>query len=373
MNLKFFLGNDILSIISLCYVIALAKQNIVNCEKKNKLYIVACLFTIITIVMEIISRNIANLDGYRYYIIHIHTLINFIGFSLIPAVPFILIFSYYNGDNKLLNYFIIFPVVFNVLICIISVFNGCVFSVDSNNIYMRGPLFMVPVIIGITYFFLLISFIKNGIMDYGKDERIFLWSIFIIVACSSFFQILIKDLYILWSSVSLALVLYYIFLRELEIKYDSITGIKNRFAYENDIKKYKNNENVAIVMFDLNNLKLINDNNGHCNGDKVINASARIIKDSFKGIGVPYRIGGDEFCVICKNVSKKLIDESLLKLTIGLDEINKSSNIKIGLAFGFSFFKENNENIYDVIENADIAMYKHKAKLKQEAILELQI
>ena len=232
---------------------------------------------------------------------------------------------------------------------------------------------MVPVIIGIIYFFILVLFISKSTIGYGKEERIFLWSIFFIVIFSSLTQIFSKDIYILWSSVSLALVLYYIFLREIQIKYDPLTYIRNRFAYECDINKFKNNDNIAIVMFDLNNLKSINDNNGHYNGDKAISASARIIKESFREVGVPYRIGGDEFCVICRDTSKKNIDESLSKLTIGIDDFNKSNKIKIGLAFGYSFFEKNFEDINDVIENADIEMYKHKVKLKQEAILKLKI
>jgi len=365
-NLNIFQGNDIISIISLCYVIILAKQNTVICENKNKFYIISCILTILIIILEVLDRYTESLNG--TYIVYIHILINILGFSLIPTVPFILIFSYYNGDNKLYNSMLVFPLIINFVICIISGFNGCVFLVDLNNQYLRGPLFVVPVIIGMLYFILLIMIIKKETKDYGKDERIFLYSILFVVACSCIAQIFLKNLYIVWSSVSFALVLNYIFLRDLQIKYDPITGIKNRFAYEIDLKKYKNNENVAVVMFDLNNLKLINDKKGHCNGDKVINASARIIKDSFKGVGVPYRIGGDEFCVICINVSKNLIDESLSQLTNGLEEVNKSSDIKIGLAFGYSFFKDSYINIYDVVENADIAMYKHKAILKKEAI-----
>lgn len=363
MDYNYLLGSDIIAIISLCYVIILVKYNNVIAGKKNKLYIYACLLTIIVIILEIVGRYLSVMNG--FFIIQIHIVINILGFSLVPLIPYILILSYKDCDNKKINSIIALPMVFNSIICILSWLYGFVFYIDINNLYMRGPLFFVPVIVGLLYFIILILYVKNKTIDYGKNERTFLWSIFFVVACSSLTQIILKDLYVLWPSVALAFLLHYIFLREIQIKYDPITEIKNRFAYGCDIKKYTNNKNIAIVMFDLNDLKLINDKYGHSTGDMVINTSANIIKNSFKKVGIPYRIGGDEFCVICIDSTKELIEDSLNRLTKELDIINESSKIQINLAFGYSFYDNNCKSILDVVEKADIAMYKHKALIKK--------
>ncbi|MGC7323262.1 GGDEF domain-containing protein, partial [Mycobacteroides abscessus subsp. massiliense] len=91
--------------------------------------------------------------------------------------------------------------------------------------------------------------------------------------------------------------------------FDIQTGIKNRAAFEKEMEQYaNNNKNAAIVMFDLNYLKRTNDLYGHDAGDNLIFNAAKAIKECFIGIGKTYRIGGDEFCVICENSKKEQID-----------------------------------------------------------------
>ncbi|MBU3153306.1 GGDEF domain-containing protein [Clostridium estertheticum] len=161
--------------------------------------------------------------------------------------------------------------------------------------------------------------------------------------------------------------IYYIFLLELQFRYDVQTGIKNRVAFEREIERYVNNDkNATIVMFDLNNLKKTNDKYGHKVGDEMIFNAAKIIEESFIGIGRAYRIGGDEFCVICNEIPKKLLDTALSNLDDLLIKVNQKRNIKIVLAYGYAFCNKNkNDSIYSTFTQADKNMYIHKAKLKE--------
>jgi len=82
---------------------------------------------------------------------------------------------------------------------------------------------------------------------------------------------------------------------------DLMTGLKNRTAFEEWMNSYKSDEkseDAYIVTFDMNGLKYINDNFGHMKGDQAIVMLAKIIKSTFLPIGITYRIGGDEICVI---------------------------------------------------------------------------
>ena len=84
---------------------------------------------------------------------------------------------------------------------------------------------------------------------------------------------------------------------------DPLTNVNNRIAYENKIKNIQaeinNNiyQHFAIAMFDVNNLKLVNDNNGHDAGDEYLNRACHLICNIFKHSPV-FRIGGDEFVAI---------------------------------------------------------------------------
>ena len=148
---------------------------------------------------------------------------------------------------------------------------------------------------------------------------------------------------------------------------DVQTKIKNRAAFEKKMQHYLNgNEHVTLVMFDLNNLKATNDQYGHKAGDEMIYQAAKIISESFMPIGTAYRIGGDEFCVLCEDVSKGLVDEMLSRLDETIIEINKHRQIKITIAHGYAFYdKYGSESVYAVLSHADKAMYTNKLIIKE--------
>lgn len=359
------ISTDFLAIIALCFTIGLARRNIIFNNHKNKIYIWMSVTIIILLLLEIATVLMEHSSNSN--LVLPNRLANIIGFSLCPLVPALLLFL--NKNIKKSNFFKSFlalPFYINVLICILSYKTGWIFFVNEHNLYTRGKLFLLPTIISLIYFIIMVILAMKNSVEYENDDRIVLITIFLVPVLGTILQVLFKDLLLIWISVSLSLLLYYIFLRELQFKYDIQTGIKNRSAFEKEMEKYlKDDKNAAIVMVDLNNLKSINDRLGHKAGDEIIIRAAKIIEESFIGIGNTFRIGGDEFCVICKEVSKKLLDDSLSDLDQLLLLTNKENNNKIELAYGYSFYTKNkSESIYSTFNQADKAMYIHKAKLK---------
>ena len=92
---------------------------------------------------------------------------------------------------------------------------------------------------------------------------------------------------------------YIQFYRQLATE-DSMTKLGNRNAYEiriRDLIAHPPDE-VSFIMFDIDQMKHINDTYGHHAGDQVISLAAQCIHEVFGDQGSCYRIGGDEFCVI---------------------------------------------------------------------------
>jgi len=354
---------DVLAIIALCFTIIMAKRNIVLNNYKNVLYILAVATTIILLLLEIATIFMTLSSN----LVVPHRIVNIMGFALSPLVPFILLlFNNHKKNGIIYNSFLTLPIFFNAFMCILSYKTGWIFFVNAQNQYIRGNLFLLPTIISVFYFVLLaIAIIKNKI-EYEKDEKKLLILILFIPVLGVMVQLLRKDVLAIWGSVSISLLLYYIVLRELKFKYDVQTRIKNRSAFEKEMKQYlKGDKNAALVVLDINNLKIINDRYGHKTGDEAIIQAAKIIQESFEGIGRTFRIGGDEFCVICKEVSPELVDNSLSILDQLLIAINQESNIKIVIAHGYAFYSKNESaNIYATLAQADRAMYIHKADLK---------
>lgn len=363
--MKASISNDILSVVALCFTVYFAKRNIFINKYKNKIYISASVITIILAILEVTTILIESLSGNKLVIPH--RIINIIGFSLSPAVPFILSFLRSNKKKGISHDILLaIPLLFNVFMCILSYETGWVFFVNAQNQYSRGSLFLLPTIISMFYFVFVIIGVVRNVVEYEIDDKKVLVLILSIPILGTILQILFKELILIWGSVSISLLLYYIFLRELQFKFDVQTGIKNRSAFEKEMEQYlKDDKNAAIVMLDINNLKIINDKYGHKAGDEAIINTAKAIRESFMDIGKVFRIGGDEFCVICQEASRELVDKALYNLDNLLIAINQKCTNKIAIAYGHAFYTKNaSESIYSTLAQADKAMYTHKAKLK---------
>lgn len=156
-----------------------------------------------------------------------------------------------------------------------------------------------------------------------------------------------------------------------EASVDPMTKLYNRAAFEKHMDLFvgKKCENKAIIMFDLNNLKLFNDRLGHDMGDYYIKISSELIRDMFGRYGSMYRIGGDEFCGIVEKISykeflavKKEMEDHVDKLRI------PGCDLKMGIASGCCIFDlDKDQSLRDTMKRADVDMYNNKIKLKKGA------
>ena len=363
LNITSPINLNVLGIVVLCFTISLAFRNIVIDKYITKNYIFTSIITIILLILEMLTIFLQDLNNSKFTTMHI--ILNIIGFSISPLVPYILLLS----DKKKIqphSRILAIPLFLNAIICILSYKTGWIFFFNAQNQYIRGDLFIIPTLVGLLYYTLWIIIILKNNFEYDSGDKLFLNAVFIMPILATSIQLIFNGIILIWGSVSIAMLLYYIFLRELQFKYDALSGIKNRAAFEKEMRRcQKDKNNVAIVVLDLNNLKKINDTLGHGAGDTAIFNSAKLLQQSFEGVGKSYRIGGDEFCVICNNVDKKTLDGALFKLEYLLNKINENASIEIILAHGYSFYiKNQNQSIYDTFINADKSMYVSKAKLK---------
>lgn len=148
---------------------------------------------------------------------------------------------------------------------------------------------------------------------------------------------------------------------------DILTGLLNRFAFEEDMEKinkfhYKYKDTL-LIMIDINNLKFVNDTMGHEEGDKYIIRNIKYIQEKVKSRGCIYRIGGDEFAIIALKQDMQELQEIFKDME---NEMIKDSK-KINFAYGFAAFDESlDENIHDTLKRADKVMYNKKNRIKME-------
>ncbi len=155
-------------------------------------------------------------------------------------------------------------------------------------------------------------------------------------------------------------------LAQRQANVDALTGVRNKHAFlaeqallDKKIAGHAQSP-FAIVMFDINNLKWINDTKGHQAGDQYLRAACKIICDIFKHSPV-FRIGGDEFAVIAQGDDYACIEELLVKVHEHNAEAARTGGVVI--ACGMSRYI-NDACVATVFERADQNMYENKNELK---------
>ena len=152
-----------------------------------------------------------------------------------------------------------------------------------------------------------------------------------------------------------------------EVNIDALTGVKNKHAFLETEERM--NRRIAelrqppfsVVIFDVNELKRINDTEGHQTGDAYLKDACRIICDLFQHSPV-FRIGGDEFAAISQGRDYDRIEELLDKMNRHNQEAMLSGGIVI--ACGMSRF-DHDACVAAVFERADHNMYDNKNSLKR--------
>lgn len=154
---------------------------------------------------------------------------------------------------------------------------------------------------------------------------------------------------------------------------DPLTMVKNRSAYEtkcteiNHLIVEKKLDDFGIAVFDINNLKFINDNYGHEKGDEYIVNSCLLLCNVFKHSPV-YRIGGDEFLIILTKEDFVNRDELFVRLSENMDKLKNSDcpdSEKVSVASGISVYdKTTDYSVASVFQRADAQMYENKKRMK---------
>ena len=157
---------------------------------------------------------------------------------------------------------------------------------------------------------------------------------------------------------------------------DALTGIKNKGAFDIYVGRLNNTIHLgaengtpefAVVMFDCNWLKQINDAYGHERGDVYLRTASRAICQTFIHSPV-FRLGGDEFAALLQGSDYKHRDELMQAFDKKAEEVDAAvSNPweKVDVAKGIAVFQPGaDDRVEQVLRRADEQMYKDKKKLK---------
>ena len=148
---------------------------------------------------------------------------------------------------------------------------------------------------------------------------------------------------------------------------DFLTGVYNRRYFYDDMNEYvayaeERAEPYAVAMLDIDHFKEINDACGDDSGDRVLKTLAKKLIDETKNGDLIARFGGEEFCIVLKNVSNEEAVKFFVNLRANIASCNvqlkkeqKNFTVSIGVAFSRSDYK-----LDELLELADEALYRAK-------------
>lgn len=344
-------------------------------------------------------------DFNNYYLEYTVTVFYFLGlaFALFSWTRFV---TRYVGKGRvfghILNGFGYVFIAIMVVALIINFFYPIVFYFDTDGVYHAGILRYVAMIIQIVLF--LFTAVYSFIIGF-KNETGLVKQRFVAVGASTFTMILIAimqfflpllPIYTIAFLISACLIHTFVLQGEiqehqqqiesalsreqkqkeelisanLKAYTDALTGVKSMLAYIEMNKSISRRidkgtlDKFGLIVFDLNDLKVVNDTLGHEAGDEFIKNSSQLICTIFKRSPV-YRIGGDEFVAIIEGNDFDKRDELLAGFNSAIEN-NIKNNSNIVVAAGLGVYQKGKDKSFRAIFNkADRKMYERKEELKK--------
>ncbi|MCC0650073.1 sensor domain-containing diguanylate cyclase [Clostridioides sp. ZZV15-6598] len=149
---------------------------------------------------------------------------------------------------------------------------------------------------------------------------------------------------------------------------DPLTQLYNQKASENFIDEYlcnteqKNSE--ALMVIDIDDFKTVNDTFGHLEGNEVLVAVSKILMQNANGTDIVARIGGDEFMIFMKSLTKDSVIKSINNILTDVSKIKVKNNHQITLSIGIAFATDSSKSYKNLFSKADKALYLAKASGK---------
>ncbi|XCP86970.1 EAL domain-containing protein [Roseburia hominis] len=228
-------------------------------------------------------------------------------------------------------------------------------------------------------------FISSGVilgMNYKKlapHVRMALIPMLAMLITAECIQILVPELLFTGGAATIVAVGFFFSLEnpadvfKQKLLIDALTGVKSRHSYEIDIQQmeaeYARNRNIqfGLVFCDLNNLKAVNDEHGHLEGDSYIGHIAQILMKNLRSAESIYRMGGDEFLAVYRGADETDIQLEISRVNADCETRSGELPYRMSVAIGYAVSGKEYATLRSVLRVADYLMYKNKADMKKAA------
>lgn len=350
-----FVQNNFILIVNILFLLVFLRTNTIFDTKITRRFSVS----IFLLVVITITENVEYAMSLKAEPTMLRVWMSIIGYTLRPLIIYtlILILNYSIRKARLI---LAIPAIANAVIAFTALFSEISFSYDASNQFIRGPLGFTPHLCSGFYLFLILVLSARFFKERNYMEAGIILAIVLTCGVATALESVWKYQGLLRGASALSVTFFYLYFCAQSFKRDALTKVLNRHCFYRDAEKYKN-KLVAVLSVDINNLKKINDIEGHAAGDEAIFITAECIrKNLLKGCFL-YRTGGDEFMVLCPNHTATL--EQLQHMMKQVYEDMKQTPYRCSI--GIAEYHQG-ESFNTLCARADADMYKMKQTLKQQ-------
>lgn len=371
------LGNSVLNLYSIMLLAIITTHSLQNIERENlqdKIYILMLQVTMLMLVVDILSRFDGKPDTVYPIINHLG---NFLIFLLSPVLS--LLWLLYVCDQVFNNveknrhwvYLILGILMLNGYMVVMSQYYGWLYYIDINNIYHRGPLFFLPVLLIVLLIVISICLLILNRSKLNK-KRFFSLLVFVIPpVIGIMLQVIFYGISLILNCVALSLLIVYLNIQNRSIYIDYLTEVHNRKKLDAYLKAKigasTEQRTFSAIMVDLLDFKYINDTFGHDAGDKALQISAKILSSCLRTNDFIARFGGDEFWIVLDISDKNALEVVIERINNSLAKYNEAPDIpfKLGFSMGYAVYDyKSRMSLEEFQKHIDTLMYKTKQASK---------
>lgn len=325
-----------------------------NFEKRtNQLFLMAACIILVVIVEEAWEAYLAESPTYMPMRVPLSAL----GYTLRPIVPLVAMLMVRKFDKRK-TIIMVIPLIFNTLVSFSAFFCKLAFSYNAENEFVRGPLGYTPFIVSAIYVVGVIYFTIKTYRDMGMAELMIVSAIVLLAFIATILESMFHFQFIQCAGMATSLTFYYMFLHSNQNNRDPLTGALTRRRYYLDTNRHYTSLS-ALISIDLNDLKSLNDRQGHMEGDKALATVGRIIKRCTGTHTGVYRVGGDEFMILCY----KLNEEKVRGIVHAIESEMERTDYRCAIGYAM---RDGHEDFESMCRTADSLMYEKKRQMKEK-------
>ena len=342
---EYILQNWSLILLLLAFAVLLRTTVFLNKKTIMRMYALICglfLFSVIVFGEFYLEEHGGSTDA--------RLILMAVRYSTTPLIITMIICALAND----IRWFVFLPAFGLTILDLISIPTGIVFGLDAEGKLQRGVLGYLPYTLVGAYSILLVYILVKRSNRRATEIFPILFLCFAFISGLILPFLLGKDYSkIFCVTIVIALFVYYVFSILQMTDKDPLTGLLNRQAFYASVGQDARNVR-ALVSIDMNGLKTINDTGGHDAGDKALRTVSGCFQQAVRARQMAYRIGGDEFVIVCSRGSEEEVKELIARVRRNL------SGTEYHCAIGYSFSRDGSKTIDEMMKESDEQMYTDK-------------